>query len=209
MAAIFSLGRSCAPRPEVSTVPDTITISEATHGRPEPTPPTGVGGVVHHTVPVAASTTHETPDSALATRYAKLALRFAEYRVAMDRRAREHDTLTPPPPAPPEVLPPMALSYSGTVLTLWLTPSSGRVSRFTTLGVLRPGFTVTTGRGGSTDTRPLVIEDRAWVQAVREVKGCLLPTGVALALGAVLFPKNVAAAAGTAGGVALTACLWD
>jgi len=203
-AGIFVLGRSCAPLPPPRTTTDTVSVKESTHGRP---PPSTTPGVIHDTVPLTSVVTREVPDSALVLNYAKLALQFAEYRHRMEQRA-PGDT-TPPPPAPKEVLPPMALSYSGKVLTMWLTPSSGRVARFTSTGKLTPKWQVVAGRGGASDTRPLVIEDRPWVQATREVRGCLLPTGVAMALGAVLFPKNALPAAATTGGGALAACLWD
>ena len=207
VAGIFALGRACAPRGPISTVVDTVTVPEAIKDRPTPTPPTGISAAIHDTVPVRVEVTREVPDSALVARYAKLAHDYALYRHRMEQR-QPGDT-TPPPKAPEEVLPPVALRYSGKALTLWLTPSSGRVAMFTTTRTLTPSFTVVAGRGGLSDHRPLVTEDRPWVQAVREVKGCALPTGVALALGAVLFPKNAAPAAGTAGAIALGSCLWD
>lgn len=204
-AGIFALGRACAPRAPIVTQPDTGTVGQVIDRRPEPGVPHGVGSIIHDTVPVAVTVTREVPDSGLVERYAKLALRFAEYRHRMEQRTPA-DT-TPPPIAPPEILPPVAMSYTGKQLTMWLTPSSGRAARYTAL--VQPHWSMVAGRGGASDSRPIVVQDRAWVRTGREVKGCLVPAAVFTLVGALVVPKAPVAGAigGAVGGTG--ACLWD
>jgi hypothetical protein len=211
----------CRERPRTPEVaPDTLSEGAATHGRPSPAGPSGlIPGATRETVTVIRQVTRTLPDTALVTRYVDLARAYARWRIeaaesAKVRAARRDTVSRETAPAPAEVLPPMALSYSGSVLTMWLTPSSGRVAKFTAHA--QPHWSAVAGRGGASDQRPVVVEDRAWVRTTREIGGCALPAllsgAAAGALGAVAAdePGQGAVLGGGVGAVlGMGACLWD
>lgn len=193
------------PRPpvpvgRVDTVPDTV------FAPPETLPPTVLERIVRVPVVVDRSYSRGTPDTAAARRYARAVFR-AESLEAVLRRVRASGGDTAAVERPRGVLPPVWGGYDGKALTLNLVQSTGRMMRATAR--VRPPWTFVAGRGGVTDTVPLVVGASGVAAALREVAGCSKPAAVMALAGALLVKDNrtAGAAGGAAGG--LLSCLAD
>lgn len=196
--------------PPVSPPADTLPDAEVKRGRPDTAAPSGLTRIVRVRVPVGREVSRGTPDSALATRYAELARKFARYRIEQEQdslarlRGEVSDT-TPPPAPPPSILPPVTGRYDGSRLTLHLTESSGRIMRATAR--VKPRFSFVAGHGGVSDTLPLVDSDRWFVRVARETVRCSPKVGANAGLGALLNTDDRVLGAVLAGGGTLLGCL--
>ena len=212
LAIVVIGGRRLACRePEIPESPPADTLSDSAIQRelPDTQPPGGLGRIARVPVRVRRSVSRGTPDTALANRYARAVDRGNRFKRERDSllalvttRADSDSVSRETPPEPPAILPPVAGRYDGKRLDLYLTLSSGRMMRATAR--VRPRFEFTAGRGGSTDTLPLIVQDRWWVRTSREVIDCAPLAALAALAGAVLDGGRGAA---IGGGLAEGACV--
>jgi hypothetical protein len=201
--------RACTERapvhPPIVLRPDSVVLRQ----RPTPKPPSGLGRIARHRVPVTRRETAGTPDTANAGRYARRVFEAESLR-AVIRRLRAHDSTGAADrvaaTAPPAMLPPVAGTYDGHRLDLWLTRSNGAVMLATVK--LRPRWSFVAGAAGLSDTVPLVTEDRWWLRTARHAVHCAPAAAVLALAGALLDSDSPARGAALGGGGGLAACLY-
>jgi hypothetical protein len=154
-----------------------------------------------------------TPDTALATRYGRLANEAAHlrrFRDSVERARAAGDTAAHPErvPVPKSILPPAQGRYDGKRLLLWAVKSDGRNARAEArLGWFDPRWSFTMGMDRISDSIPVIDVDRWFVALARQGWKCAPVTGLAGLGGAVVEPGDRLGGALLAGGLVLLGCI--
>jgi hypothetical protein len=179
----------------VDTVPDTVLVAS------RPIIKTRfVDRIIIKTVPAKVTVSEGVPDTALALRYARRALAADSIR-----RAKQRGDSVARQPGP--ILPPVAGTYDGKHLSLWLTRSDGSLMRAT--AKLKPRAWFWSGYDAGSDSLPIFRSDRWYTRWARRTPRCGLRSAPVAGLGALADKENRVRGALISGVAALLSCVTD
>jgi hypothetical protein len=182
---------------------------EVVKSRPQP-PKTLPEKILRKKIKPTVVVSRGTPDSGYAMRYARAAFEADSLRrvnAELHRRLAAGDTTARPDTTPKvkRVLPPVAGSYTGTVLRLWLTRSDG--SLYVATVRIKPHWQFWSGYDRGSDSVPEFSADRWFVRAAREVVHCAPWAAGGSGLGALVDRDHRVRGAVLVGGAVLLGCL--